>query len=237
VILGRRRFTLIELLVVVAIIAILAALLLPALGRARETTKRTVCRSNLRQIGLAFTSYADQYEAYPRPFDGYGVNYPITYILNARIARLLEEHGIDDSFSAGPSVPARGVGVWNCPSAANPPRGHYTGQTDRFLLDNYMITTHFQPGSAGYSGRGTPTQPADEVGPLMTDIATKWPSLSTWNSNHRQGGAGLNPEGINQLNSDGSVRWYYRREIGPNVPVSGWKLDVGNGWPRCFWVE
>ena len=54
-----RGFTLIELLVVVAIIAILAALLLPALGSAREQSRRSVCASNLRQWGFGALMYAD----------------------------------------------------------------------------------------------------------------------------------------------------------------------------------
>ena len=56
------KFTIIELLVVVAIIAILAAMLLPVLGRSREMARRIACGSNLRQVLLALTAYADEQE-------------------------------------------------------------------------------------------------------------------------------------------------------------------------------
>ncbi len=58
----RKGFTLIELLVVIAIIAILMAILMPTLHRAREQGKRAVCLNNLRQLGLAWILYSDDYD-------------------------------------------------------------------------------------------------------------------------------------------------------------------------------
>jgi prepilin-type N-terminal cleavage/methylation domain-containing protein/prepilin-type processing-associated H-X9-DG protein len=97
---GRRRscgFTLVELLVVIAIIGILIALLLPAVQKAREAARRTQCRNNLKQLGLAHQTYHAANRTLP-PGSGYGQT---TFEPNwvTHILPFMEERSLWDQFN------------------------------------------------------------------------------------------------------------------------------------------
>jgi len=107
----RRGFTLIELLVVIAIIAILIALLLPAVQQAREAARRTQCKNNLKQIGLALHNYHDVFQTFPIGARGtaeglYGTNFwagLFPYVDQAPMFNLLNFNGPSTSYPYGPA--------------------------------------------------------------------------------------------------------------------------------------
>ena len=108
-----RAFTLIELLVVIAIIAILAAILFPVFARARESARRSNCLSNLKQIGVAFQLYAQDYdETYPSglvlavPGPAANGSYAVMYANTPKDAVVYS--GNIDSPNAGSGALARG---------------------------------------------------------------------------------------------------------------------------------
>jgi general secretion pathway protein G len=106
-----------ELLAVMALIAILAALLLPVLARVRDAGRRTVCTSNLRQFGIAITAYADDY-------DGLYPVAPLTGEIDEE-----EEEDEDEEVDSGPLdwdeailpyIPNEDGPVFRCPSDPSP---------------------------------------------------------------------------------------------------------------------
>jgi len=152
----RRRtgFTLIELLVVIAIIAILVALLLPAVQQAREAARRTHCKNNLKQIGLALHNYLDVHRKFPMSFvsdistganTGGG-----EWSIHARILPFIEQGNLygninlslpyGDPINAG--ITTQRISTYLCPSD---PNDH--ARTSGGVAVHYPVTYGFNGGT------------------------------------------------------------------------------------------
>ncbi|WP_339612423.1 DUF1559 domain-containing protein [uncultured Rubinisphaera sp.] len=136
---SREGFTLIELLVVIAIIAILVALLLPAVQQAREAARRSSCKNNLKQLGLAMHNYHDTHRVFPPGYvDERGSGGTIAdnephWSWTAMILPFVEQGAIYDQISVGSSprvvmanaanLAAMGTPIssFKCPSDAGSP--------------------------------------------------------------------------------------------------------------------
>jgi prepilin-type N-terminal cleavage/methylation domain-containing protein len=160
----RRGFTLIELLVVIAIIAILIALLLPAVQQAREAARRTQCKNNLKQIGLAMHNYESAHRVFPpSSISGFGRgvwNYPGTgpadpnirlhsfaslilpFIDGANLYNAID-YNVSALAPANRQIASQVLPFYRCPSYAgrefsNDPFYVTTVGFDRFAIRNYV---------------------------------------------------------------------------------------------------
>jgi prepilin-type processing-associated H-X9-DG protein len=147
-------FTQIELLVVIALIAILAALLLPALSRAKQSAYSAKCKSNLRQIGLGLTMYVGEFSAYPGWIDlRYGPPAPADIVWPDLLMPYIQmrtqpaEVGPVDHRRAGES---EGNDVFGCP-VKGPTLRQWTGGGGEFARTQYGCNMY---GFRSYYGQG-----------------------------------------------------------------------------------
>ncbi|MAX39381.1 MAG: prepilin-type cleavage/methylation domain-containing protein [Gimesia sp.] len=124
----RRGFTLIELLVVIAIIAILIALLLPAVQQAREAARRSTCKNNLKQIGLALHNYHDAFNVFPPNSNGADPSLPNGFSWRMKVLPYIDQAPLFNQFNSSLRItdPAHLVlcqnilPVYLCPSDPTP---------------------------------------------------------------------------------------------------------------------
>lgn len=144
-------FTLIELLVVIAIIAVLIALLLPAVQQAREAARRTQCKNNLKQIGLAIHNYHDTYNQFPNGCNatatGWGISFWVGLLpaldqapmysqwdMNSVHTGFVSQNPINGTLCSGKVIPS-----FNCPSSPLPTLGQAQGNaTGGINLPTYV---------------------------------------------------------------------------------------------------
>ncbi|NLX07344.1 MAG: prepilin-type N-terminal cleavage/methylation domain-containing protein [Phycisphaerae bacterium] len=245
-------FTLIELLVVVAIIAVLVSMLLPALASARSLAQRTACASNLRMIGVGYMAYAQEYTFFPTGLmiewvPGTNNRTFLLDVIEEEPARALNRLIADEPCAeVSQDIKAEPLkqSVWRCPTIEATDWTLYWEAWNKRIGFRppgfgYMFQAGLNTGPGyRYFGWSSPSKPEDPMGPMVADRLTSgWVVPPTyWNSNHRGSGT-QGVAGINQLYSDGHVRWHDSSEFSSGAPASGWTYAHGHDWPHYYWVE
>jgi len=209
-----RAFTLVELLVVIGIIAVLISILIPTLGQAQRASKRTTCASNLRQFGLAWHMYANEYKGFfPDNNEGFGTWELITdyqkelfknklRMTNGKVFYCPAGFGFtggahpDEDWNRNPGSTATGI-VWTIGYAI------YATQ-DNAVAWNDSLRNNLRP-----PFRNNERNLAER--PLAMDIVIKYgppytPRI-TWGYSSHFSPRTTKPEGQNTVYGDGSVRW------------------------------
>jgi prepilin-type N-terminal cleavage/methylation domain-containing protein/prepilin-type processing-associated H-X9-DG protein len=175
---ARRAFTLLELIVVLAIVAILIALILPAVQSAREISRRTKCSTNLRQIGLALASYESVHGTFPLgSLKGYSCHVALLPFVEQKVV----DDQIDfaqDADIGNPHVCQTRIAIYLCPSDY---ASRYS-DSNRFATSSYACNYGTGVQRYGYNGlfahidiggkwRQGPVDAADITDGLSTTIA------------------------------------------------------------------
>lgn len=161
-----RGFTLIELLVVIAIIAILIALLLPAVQQAREAARRTQCRNNLKNLGLAMHNYHDTHGVFPFGFDDRETFWHAMVLPQIEQTPLYgtliwQEGGLGNWNAGGPNEAAATspIAVFQCPSIG------IAGRRDNESIEQrYVASYRVCAGSDVYSDDASTIPPGVPAG-------------------------------------------------------------------------
>lgn len=210
----RSHFTLIELLVVIAIIAILAAILFPVFGRARENARKTSCQSNLKQMGLGMMQYTQDYDEY----------YPLAFHRVASNTGNFQLQGNEVGWAWVIQPYIKSTQVFHCPSVSTEqvwPASVFVGQATPGATDyaynrnigfdgalasngrsvnqaaisyvsNTLMVYHYVPAGTGSSTPGD------------TCVGGKAAKIDS-------GGVGrsrIHLDGSNYMFADGHVKWY-----------------------------
>lgn len=136
---SRSGFTLIELLVVIAIIAVLIALLLPAVQQAREAARRTQCKNNLKQFGLAAQNFHSTFNALP-PFHiaDQWATWAVFILPYMEQTAIYNQWNLDLRYYVQPATAGADLAAFHCPSRSTPGTKGSTGNSRALTEGTYV---------------------------------------------------------------------------------------------------